>query len=455
MGIGAILLLFFIVLVMFGSQARGRDRRGALGCFRLIGFGVGFGTLAILLLASLLFRSSTYRQEATLLPAGKVVLPWNQLEVALYEWSLGDHNVSADALAESLTGLIVEVCRETSNRGVHTERPPRTLVVTRDRDDASLETYARLSTRLVPGSTRTIELSLADRVSPFQEARFEQVVELIKARLSASPYDALPLVWKQTGDNRFTILLADVHVQEVAASLLLPDDIVPSAEEPAPADEPAPTDEPNAEKDPIVEEDVPSDMLAVAEPDAEAATPSDEQPAWVGQPDGRVGDENVYRMSGSAGPYSSRQECLDAEIDVMRELTHDYLTRYLGERAAERVSVPTSYIESHLFRDSWIGPVETQSFGTMWETHVLLEFDDAARRQFEAWWQEAEVQRRLSFLGLGAAVVLGLLATMFGYLKLDTATKGFYSSRLQLAASLLVAVVLVAGVVLGVRFTGI
>lgn len=215
-----------------------------------------------------------------------------------------------------------------------------------------------------------------------------------------------------------------------------------AAEEQAEAEEEQAEEEEDEQEEAIeTEQEVSEAAVATAEaaegaPDAAETEAVPGQPDWVDQGDGR-GEGNVFRMTGSAGPYSSHDECYAAQRDLMRDLTEKYVTRYLGETAAAEIEVPNSYIESKLLRGEWIGPVETASFGTMYEIHVLLEFDDAARRQFELWWHEARLQRRLWLTGTGAGLVLALLGTAFGYLKLDTATRGYYRGRLMIAAGTL------------------
>ena len=54
------------------------------------------------------------------------------------------------------------------------------------------------------------------------------------------------------------------------------------------------------------------------------------------------------------------------------------------------------------------------------------------------------MSERLWYVGLGGAVVLALLSTFYGYLKLDMQTASAHTGRLQLAATL-VALIVAAG----------
>ena len=59
--------------------------------------------------------------------------------------------------------------------------------------------------------------------------------------------------------------------------------------------------------------------------------------------------------------------------------------------------------------------------------------------------EQALVQRRVGVAAGGMGLVIIVLGTLFGYLKLDTATRGYYSGRLKLAA----AAVILSAVTLG------
>ena len=60
----------------------------------------------------------------------------------------------------------------------------------------------------------------------------------------------------------------------------------------------------------------------------------------------------------------------------------------------------------------------------MHQIHALLEFDDDARADFHHRWHDAIVTDRLWYAGSGAALVLALLGTLYGYLRLDLRTGG-------------------------------
>jgi len=55
------------------------------------------------------------------------------------------------------------------------------------------------------------------------------------------------------------------------------------------------------------------------------------------------------------------------------------------------------------------------------------------------------VRQRLIAVGLIVGMVLALLGTLFGYLRMDHATRGFHSGRLQMMALGVVGLILIAG----------
>ena len=62
--------------------------------------------------------------------------------------------------------------------------------------------------------------------------------------------------------------------------------------------------------------------------------------------------------------------------------------------------------------------------------------------------QQALVAERLKYTAVATGGLFGLLATVFGYLKLDTLTRGYYTGRLRMAAAMTI-LALVAGLLFG------
>ena len=151
--------------------------------------------------------------------------------------------------------------------------------------------------------------------------------------------------------------------------------------------------------------------------------------------------DGVYSMTVKSGVFTTVPEC-QRELDLEIKRTGDqYIDDYLGEGSSELVEVPLSYLKKNVRRAEFAEEVESESVGQMHQIRALLQFDDKTRTDFHRMQHNALVTGRLWYIGGGAALVLGLLTTLWGYLKLDLRTGGTQKGRLQLAATLVALVV--------------
>jgi hypothetical protein len=72
----------------------------------------------------------------------------------------------------------------------------------------------------------------------------------------------------------------------------------------------------------------------------------------------------------------------------------------------------------------------TRSIGPMKKLYMQIEFSPAVDRELLQLWEASNRKDRFAFVGVGAASVLGLLGMVWGLMKVDTATKGYYTKRL-------------------------
>ncbi|HTM55835.1 MAG TPA: hypothetical protein VL175_17540 [Pirellulales bacterium] len=176
-----------------------------------------------------------------------------------------------------------------------------------------------------------------------------------------------------------------------------------------------------------------------------AARRSASKPDWVDAPP-RF-ENSIYSISASSGLFVSVPECQrELNARLKRDVDH-YIEEYLGEGAAQLADVPLSYIKQHLEKAEFSEVVLSDSVGPMHQLHAQLAIDDNARNEFHRRWHDAMVTDRLWYTGAGAAMLLALLSTFYGYLKLDLRTGGAQKTRLQLAATL-VALLVAASVFL-------
>ena len=72
----------------------------------------------------------------------------------------------------------------------------------------------------------------------------------------------------------------------------------------------------------------------------------------------------------------------------------------------------------------------TRSFGPMKKLYQQIEFTSAIDRQLQQFWDSYQRRERFAQFGVGAGSLLGFLGLVFAMLKVDTATKGYYTKRL-------------------------
>jgi hypothetical protein len=158
-----------------------------------------------------------------------------------------------------------------------------------------------------------------------------------------------------------------------------------------------------------------------------------EPPPWVNLAAFNI-DRVAYRPV-TSGPYATRDECRRALAEAMKRAVDEYVDEYHGRpEAADYVDIDLAYIKTHLRHGDVYQEQVQASFGPMIQQHALLEFGHDFQEEIERRWQQVKVTSRLAHVSLAALAILAGLATIFAYLRLDTATKGYYSGRLQIAA---------------------
>ncbi len=180
---------------------------------------------------------------------------------------------------------------------------------------------------------------------------------------------------------------------------------------------------------------------------AKPSEPAAPLPAWIDDPPKRIGQ--VWREVIETDQYATVDECYRAADILMRLATYDHLARLVGmENHAEGVLVSQSlfdgrlealdrfgigidYIRREIAKDEHVEKTE-RSFGEMKKLHTLIEFSPAVDRELRARWDAFQRQERFAVVGVGAGSILGLLCLVWGLLKIDTATKGYYTKRLFL-----------------------
>ena len=162
-----------------------------------------------------------------------------------------------------------------------------------------------------------------------------------------------------------------------------------------------------------------------------------QRPPWVGVTAFTIGKRDFVPVA--SGPFATRGECRRALAEAMRQALAEYVADHRGrEEIAELLAFDNAYIKDHLQRGEVYEETVQASFGPMLQQHSLLEFGQEFRDEIDRRWQQVKVTSRLAHVALAAIAVLAGLAVVFFYLRLDTATQGCYSGRLQLAAGVVI-----------------
>jgi hypothetical protein len=163
------------------------------------------------------------------------------------------------------------------------------------------------------------------------------------------------------------------------------------------------------------------------------------KPDWIVNPPKLVGE--VRRVVVQAGPYGTLPECHDKlqeemskvvlrRIEELVQVAHGqryaYVPPWLGE-----MRLGHDYITRELLSDDY---VETglASYGETYTAWGLLEFNaEQDKRLLEAW--EGYARRDGIGITIGlSALVLSVLGLVYGLIKVDTWTRGYYTKRLFL-----------------------
>ncbi len=183
-------------------------------------------------------------------------------------------------------------------------------------------------------------------------------------------------------------------------------------------------------------------------------------PDWIHEPSHLDPRTNTYThvvKSGTATTPFELNRKLDQEI---AEVTRLYLTETIDDGAAN-LYVSPEYLRQKVVkqqhtesvRRQFNGPAGFDDPGTIThvqETWARLEYGPEVQRELKLMWDQHVAERRLWQVGGVGALVMGVLASALGYLRLDTATKGFYTRTLRWgAAGVILALVAAAFTLVG------
>jgi hypothetical protein len=246
-----------------------------------------------------------------------------------------------------------------------------------------------------------------------------------------------------------------VHWEQFdAVENALASDVEASVERASPAEErPEPSAESAEQQDDapgivLDSDDVRSDSSAEEESPGEPAIIPPGRPYWVdGEP---VREGRLHRTAVASGPHLRMLECRRALDRALRDATDEYIDWHLRRpNASTWVRYDVQYIKTNLLRpDNVYHELLQPSVGPMHQLHALLEFDEGFRQELDGRWEDFRATSRLLQIGLGSGLILAFVATLFAFFRVDTATRGYYTRRLQFAAAAAILAMIAAGALL-------
>ena len=159
------------------------------------------------------------------------------------------------------------------------------------------------------------------------------------------------------------------------------------------------------------------------------------RPDWVDNPPKRVGD--VYRAVVTSDPFSTVDECFEqlegrfpGEVQKrLAKLVPSDQSSLVSSEAILASGVTLDYIMREICREQFTEITE-RDYGAMKQVHVLMEFTPAIESRLLESWQSHMRRYRLAPIVEVAGCVLAVLALLYGMLRLDTWTRGYYTKRL-------------------------
>lgn len=172
---------------------------------------------------------------------------------------------------------------------------------------------------------------------------------------------------------------------------------------------------------------------------------SDSPPDWFHVGDRSSGKSDFLFVSTEGQPNQSLAEA--ALINQLREQIVERLGSWFGNGTYTFSQLNSNFIRQQLIvADHFsIVPYEDEltraaaeelgnSPGPYFRGYAEIELTPEFRQLADRWRHQPSLEQRLKLIGLGSGTLLASLAILFGYLKLDHATRSHYSRRLQLVA---------------------
>lgn len=145
----------------------------------------------------------------------------------------------------------------------------------------------------------------------------------------------------------------------------------------------------------------------------------------------------------------NREEMREDFRQKVEQRVNEYIDLQLLEEGASRhIDLPYSYIQENIIKIEYpeTGDDSIDENGKqMVTTHARLVFSPEVNKHIRKLYKDTVVVHRIGFFAAIAGMFLAFVGTIYGYFRLDTATKGYYSGRLKMAAIAIFILILAAG----------
>jgi hypothetical protein len=160
--------------------------------------------------------------------------------------------------------------------------------------------------------------------------------------------------------------------------------------------------------------------------------------------------DSVHTIPVASGPYHRRSDADRALDENLVQAARDYIGEQLGSNlAATFITYDAQQIKSRFVKPAnTYHDVANYSIGPMHENFALIEFGPEFRQEINHSWRHFRGESRLWQLGLFAGAGLLLIGSVYGYFRMDNATRGYYTGRLQFMTAAAILSVVGGGVLL-------
>ncbi|MCA9174149.1 MAG: hypothetical protein KDB14_06635 [Planctomycetales bacterium] len=170
-----------------------------------------------------------------------------------------------------------------------------------------------------------------------------------------------------------------------------------------------------------------------------------ERPEWI---DKEEADGEDFIVSVSSALQTHSKDCRASLDERLREAVEKYVRSHVGDdKVAYFIHFDLPEIRDRLLDEGTeFSDVITTSVGPMHQSHALLRFSPDFSRELDLKWAHICQTGRVVRTAGAAVGGLILLSMLFGYFRVDTATKGYYTRRLQMLLAFALVALIAGGV---------